>query len=114
MQNNIPILTLPQVTTAAVLAQTFSDYAGATSGNGGRGLGVYRSPSDFVGQPVPVDVVGTAQVLSGAAFAQGAQLQSDANGNAITAAGGAVRAVAAFAAATAAGQVIEVLLVSGN
>jgi hypothetical protein len=113
-QNNIPVLTLPVLSTGNILAKTFVTYAGLQCGAAGRALGVARANSDFIGQPVATDVIGTTQVLTGAAVNQGDKLQSDANGNAITQTGTNPVLAVALEAATGAGQTIEVLLVPGS
>jgi hypothetical protein len=63
-----------------------------------------------VGDEFPVDVLGTALVKAGAAVAKGAALETDSSGRAVTRSSGPLVA-RALAAATAADQLIEVLLI---
>jgi len=55
-------------------------------------------------------VMGTKKIVSGGAFADGADLKSDADGKAIAQGGAGVITATALQAATAADQVVEVLL----
>lgn len=106
----IPVLTLSLVATGALAAERFVTHAGAQAGAAARTLGVARAKADAAGEAVPVDVLGTAVVEAGAAIAVGAQLETDANGRAVTKAAGPAVAVA-LQAAGAAGEFIEVLLI---
>lgn len=83
-QNN-SILTLSVLATAIIAACRFVTSAGAHAGVAGAALGVSRSAA-AVGAYVPVDVIGTVVVESGAAVAADALVQSDSTGRAITAA----------------------------
>ena len=107
------VLNLSIPAAAAIPAETFVTATGALPTAGGNAFGVARAPSTAAGQLLPVDVLGTAIVLSGGAFAVGAALSSDINGNAIAQPGAAPNTVVARAlqAATAAGQRIEVALI---
>lgn len=108
-QQSISLLALAVMATAAVAAQRFVTPTGAQAGAGANTLGVSRTAA-AIGERFTADVIGTTVVQSGAAFAAGATLQSDANGKAITWASGA-RVAVALEAATAADQFIEVLLI---
>lgn len=109
MSQNHSIFTLTLTATAAVSAQTFVDYTGATATAGGNTAGVARTSAN-PGDLFPADILGTAVVIAGAAITAGQRLQSDANGNAIPKAAGVAVAVA-LEAASAAGQTIEVQLI---
>ncbi|ULU26599.1 capsid cement protein [Dyella terrae] len=109
MSQNHPVLTLTLQATAAVNAQTFVDYTGATSAAGGNAAGVARTNAN-PGDLFPADTLGTTVVIAGAAITAGQRLQSDANGNAIPKAAGVAVAVA-LEAASAQGQTIEVSLI---
>jgi len=63
------------------------------------------------GERIAVDVIGTVTVESGAAVTAGATLKSDASGRAITWATSGAKVGIALEAATASGQMIEVLLI---
>jgi len=63
------------------------------------------------GDKIPVDVLGTATIESGAAFSAGATLKSDSSGRAITWVTSGAKVALALEAATAAGQFVEVLLI---
>lgn len=109
MSQNHSVLTLTLLASAAIVAQTLVDYTGATATAAGKAAGVART-SGAIGDPVPVDVLGTAVVLAGAAVTKGERLQSDASGNVVPLSAGVPVAVA-LEAASAAGQTIEVFLI---
>lgn len=108
-QQSISLLTLTVALTATVAASRFVTPAGALAGADANTLGVTRS-AGVSGDKVPADVLGTAVVESGAAFALGATLKTDATGRAITWVTSGGKVAIALQAATAAGQFIEVLL----
>jgi hypothetical protein len=60
---------------------------------------------------IPVDVLGTTIVQSGAAFAAGATLKSNADGKAITWATAGAKVALALQAAGGADEFVEVLLI---
>lgn len=107
---NIAILTLSVVATGALNAGRFVTPAGAQAGADANTLGVARADA-AIGAVAAVDALGTAIVKSGAAFALGDTLKSDANGKAITWAAAGAKVAIARQAATAADQDIEVFLV---
>ena len=73
--------------------------------------GVTRTPGS-VGDPIPVDILGTTIVEAGAATTKDAALMVDATGRVVPLSGAGKSPVArAQEAATAAGDFIEVLLV---
>jgi hypothetical protein len=87
----------------------------ALTGAGERAIGVLTNAPDAAGKPASVRILGTVEVMCGAAVAAGNLLKSDANGKAINA------SVAnddffgiALEAATADGDIIEALLVTGQ
>lgn len=108
-QQQISLLTLTVGLTGTVAANTFVTPAGAPAGADAVSLGVART-AGVTGEKVPVDVIGTAVVTAGAAFAPGATLKSDAAGKAITWITAGAKVAIALQAATAAGQLVEVLL----
>jgi len=110
MSQSISLLCLSVAATAAITAETFVTAAGAPATAGGNALGVARS-SQAIGEQTPVDVLGTAIVIAGAAVAKDAALEVGTGGKAITASAGAVVA-RALEAAGADGDRIEVLLIA--
>lgn len=108
-RQNTSLLSLTLTASGAVTENRFVTPAGAqVSVAGANTLGASRS-TVASGAKFTADVLGTAQVEAGAAVAANATVQADASGRAITYASGA-RAGIALEAATAAGQIIEVLL----
>lgn len=105
--NNTSLLSLTVVAAGTIAAARFVTPAGAQAGAGANTLGAARFAA-VAGDKIPVDTLGTLQVEAGAAVAAGATIASDASGRAITWAAGAKVAIA-LEAATAAGQIIEVL-----
>ena len=107
---NIALLTLTTALTGTVTANRFVTAAGAQAGADANTLGVSRV-SGVSGDKVPVDVLGTAVVEAGAALSAGATVKADASGRAITWVTSGAKVGLALEAATAAGQMIEVLLI---
>ena len=109
---NIALLTLTVVASATVAAGRFVTTAGAHAAAGALPLGVTRSDGAS-GDPIPVDVLGTAIVEAGAAIAADAAIMVTTAGKAITHdADGDKHAVGrALEAAAGDGSFIEVLLV---
>lgn len=107
---NIALLTLSIALTGTVAANRFVTAAGAQAGADANTLGVSRV-AGVSGDIAPVDVIGTAVVEAGAAVAANATLKSDSSGRAITWASSGAKVALALEAATAAGQMIEVLLI---
>lgn len=108
MRQAVSLLTLTLTASADVVAARFVSIAGAQSTAGGLALGVSQSNAT-PGQQFPAVVFGTAIVESGGAFSKGDPLQSDAQGRAVDATTGPVVAHA-LEDATAAGEMVEVLL----
>lgn len=108
---NISILTLTIAAAGSLAASRFVTQAGAYPTAGGKAFGVTRSQADAAGDLLPVDVLGTAIVETGAAVALDADLMVDATGRVVTlTTGGKVPLGRAMEAASAAGGFIEVLL----
>lgn len=105
---NLSTLTLPIKLTGAVVANRFVTPVGAQTAADGYAIGVARSAGS-TGDVIPVDIHGTAVVEAGAAVAVGATIKADASGRAITWATSGAKIAIALEAATAAGQMIEVL-----
>jgi len=110
MKQSIPILTLTQLLTATVAANRFTTVAGIQTGADLNALGVSRV-GGIATERIPVDVLGTAIVESGAAIAAGATLKSDATGRGITWVTSGARLAVALEAAGGAGEFIEVMLI---
>lgn len=112
MNPSIATLTLTVIATVALENARAVNQAGAYPEAGGLAFGITRSDA-AIGDPTPVDVQGTATVQSGAAFAKDVPLMVGTNGKLIAHDGdGDKHAVArSMEAATAADQLVEVLLV---
>lgn len=109
-KQSIPILSLPKRATAALTAERFVSPTGGLPTAGGNTLGVTRSNA-AIGELTTVDILGTAVVVASAAIAEGAAIETLADGRAVTRTTG-VTVARALQAATAAGQSFEVLLVA--
>lgn len=108
---NTALLTLTVAAAGAIAANRFVTPAGAQAGADANTLGAARFAAAAAGDKVPVDVLGTAVVAAGAAFAAGATLKADANGKAITWAVSGAKVAVALQAAGAADELVEVLLI---
>lgn len=104
------LLTLTITAIGAIASARFVTPAGAQAGADVNTFGVSRFAA-AAGEKVSVDVLGTAVVEAGAAVAAGATVKSDASGRAIPWATSGAKVSMALEAATAAGQMIEVLLI---
>lgn len=109
-QNFTSLLALTVMAASAIAANRFVTPAGAQAGADANTLGASRSAAAS-GEKLPVDVLGTAVVEAGAAVTAGATVKSDASGRAIPWATSGAKVGVALEAASAAGQLIEVLLV---
>ena len=107
---NVSVLALTIPLTGTVAANRFVTALGAQTGADGNSIGVARS-SGVSGDKITVDLDGTAIVEAGAAITVGATIKSDASGRAIPWATSGARVAIALEAATAAGQLVEVLLI---
>ncbi|MCX7219822.1 MAG: DUF2190 family protein [Burkholderiales bacterium] len=105
-----PLLTLSVIATTALTQARAVTGTGALPAAGARCLGIART-NGAIGERIPVDVDGTAVVEAGAAIAVDAALELDATGRVITKASG-VTVGRALSAASAAGQMAEVLLIA--
>lgn len=110
MQGSISLLVLNVTASATLATARFVTGAGALAGAGAGARGVTRTPG-VSGDLVPIDVIGTALVESGAAVTANGPVKSDATGRAIDQGGTGVITGYALSAASAAGQMVEVLLV---
>lgn len=109
MSQNISILSLPVVATAALTARRFVTATGAIASAGGNALGVVRHDAS-VGEAATVDTIGTAKVEAGGAISAGAAVEVGVTGKAAASDEG-VTVARALEAAAADGDVIEVLLI---
>lgn len=105
-----PLLAVAVMATSAIAASRFVTPAAAQAGADANSIGVARFAA-ALGEKVSVDVIGTAVVEAGAAVAFGATLKSDASGRAIPWAASGAKVALSLDTATAAGQMIEVLLI---
>jgi hypothetical protein len=107
---NIAILTLTVIATAALAANRFVEQDGTYPTAGGKAYGVTRVDA-AIGDPTPIDVIGTTIVMCGAAVAKDDDLMVDATGKVVPLTGSGKRGVArAMEAGAADGALIEVLL----
>lgn len=102
------LLAIGVVATAALTADRFCTLVGAVPAGGAAGCGVAHSDA-AIGDRIAVEVAGVYQVVAGAAVAINALVETDAQGRAVTKSAGTTLG-RALEAATAAGDVIEVLL----
>lgn len=111
LKGNISTLTLTVIATAVIAANRMVTNAGAYAAAGGLPLGVSRSDG-AIGDPIPVDVQGTALVEAGAAIAADAPVMVTTSGKVITHDNdGDKHAIGrALEAATGDGDVFEILL----
>jgi len=115
MKPSISTLCLTVMATAALANNRAVTQAGAYPAAGGLAFGLTRSDA-AIGDPTPVDVQGTAIATAGAAFSKDVPLMVGTNGKLIAHDGdGDKHAVArSMEAATADGQLVEVLLVPSS
>ncbi len=107
---NISLLALNGTAAGAITTCHFVTPGFAEAGAGANTLGVCRQTA-VLGDKITVDVLGTAVVEAGAAVNAGDSLMTDATGRALTWAVSGAKVALALQAATAAGQLIEVLLI---
>ena len=107
---NISLMALAVLLVGTVGANRLVTPLGAQAGADANTLGVART-AGLAAERITVDVMGTAVIEAGAAISAGATVKSDASGRAITWATAGARMGVALEAATAAGQLIEVLLI---
>lgn len=110
-QANLSLMALTVIASATVVANRFVTTAGAHAAAGALPLGVTRSDG-VSGDPIPVDVLGTALVEAGDAIAADAPIMVTTDGKALTHDNdGDKHAVGRALAGAAAGELVEVLLV---
>ncbi len=111
-RQSYPLLSLEVIASGAIAEARFVTPAGAQAGAAVNTLGVARVAAADK-DAIPVDVIGTGIVEAGAAIAAGSLVETDASGRAVTrAAGPIVARLAPGQVATAAGQFIEVILIT--
>lgn len=109
---NISLLALTIVAAGPLAGSRFVTQAGAYPAAGAAAFGVTRTSAAAAGDLLPVDVLGTAIVETGAAVTKDAPLMVDATGCVVPLTVGSKSPVAkSMEAAGAAGAFIEVLLV---
>ncbi|MGH8758878.1 MAG: capsid cement protein [Burkholderiales bacterium] len=110
MQTNLAILTLTVIASATVSANRFVTQAGALPAAGGLPFGVTRTDG-ISGDPIPVDVLGTALVQAGGTITKDAPLMVTVEGKVIAHdLDGDKHAVARAMSDAVDGEVFEVLL----
>lgn len=103
-----PIGTTTKVAVSDTDKHVFVGYDGDICAAGAKALGVNQVSVD-AGEPMPVTYLGIMPVVAAGAIAAGAEVESDANGHAVTLSAGESNGRAMDAAA-AAGDVIRVVL----
>lgn len=109
-KQNIALLTLSFQASAALTADRFVSVTAGVPAAGANTIGVTRSDT-AAGKMAPVDVIGTAIVEASAAIAGGAEIETTADGRAVTKTTGKTVA-RALQAAAAAGDKFEILLIA--
>lgn len=107
MKTQQPILTTSVVAIAELTRRRFVGFDGNVCAAGVKALGVVEADTE-AGGVAPANVLGVLLVEAGAVIAAGAEVQSDANGLAITKAAGVANGTA-WDAAAAAGDVIRIV-----
>lgn len=109
---NYAILTLSVVAAAALEPARMVNQAGSYPAAGGLAWGATRSAGE-IGDPVPVDLMGTAIVTAGAAFGKDVPLMVGVDGKVIAhdGAAGKFSVGRSMEAAAADGDQVEILLV---
>lgn len=111
MQGSISVLVLSVVAGGALATARGLTAAGAYPAAGAGIRGVSRTSAAASGDLVPIDVVGTALMEAGGACTKDAAVMVDATGRVLDKTSTNVVVGYALNAATAAGQMVEVLLV---
>lgn len=111
---NVAILTLTVVAAGALSACRFVTHGGAYPSANDLAIGVTRTGVGGAGDLVPVDALGTSMVEAAGAIDAGALVTVDAQGRVEEAGAGDLVYGRALQAATAEGEVIEVLLITCN
>lgn len=109
---NVAILTLTVVAAGALSACRFVTNGGAYPTANDLAIGVTRTGAGGAGDLVPVDAMGTSMVEAAGAIAAGKPVTVDATGRVEEAGAGDLVYGRALQAATAEGEVIEVLLIA--
>lgn len=110
MQSATSLMALTRMAAATLAGERFCTLMGGVPAAGAAGCGVNRANA-IAGDLLTIDVIGTAVVECGAAVADGALVETDVQGRAITRATGTVLG-RALSAGAGAGSRIEVLLIA--
>lgn len=111
-QSSISLLTLSVIAAGALATARGVTAAGAYPALGAGIRGATRTSAAQAGDVVPIDVIGTALMESGGACTKDAAVMVDATGRVLDKTSTNVVVGYALNAATAAGQIVEVLLVN--
>lgn len=109
-KQSIPLLTLALVATGTIAANRFVTAVVAQAGANDNTIGVTRTAASS-GDCIPVDVLGTVIVETGAAVVKGDTLESDSSGRGVPWSTSGAKIAVALEAASASGAFIEVLLI---
>ncbi len=107
---DFPILPYTVTATGAISASRFVTPAGAQAGADANTLGIARTAAS-AGDTIAVDVLGIVTAEAGAAVSAGSTIKSDSSGRAITWATSGAKVGVALSSASAAGDMITVLLI---
>lgn len=107
MKTQQVLLTTSVVALSDLTKRRFVGFDGNVCAAGAKALGVVEVDTE-AGNLAPANAIGVILVEAGAPIAAGADVQSDANGKAITKAAGVANGIA-WDAATAAGDVIRII-----
>ena len=108
MSQSKSVLTLSLTASGAIRAARFVKANGAEADAAEAAIGVSKYAAAS-GELVAVDTYGTAIIESGGVFNNGDQVESDADGKAVAYSAGSING-RALQASTAAGQMIEILV----
>lgn len=107
MKTQQPVLTTSMVAVTDLPRYRFAGFTGGLCGAGLKALGTVEADTQ-ADNVAPINVLGICLVISGGAVAAGVQVESDAEGRAVTLAAGISNGVA-MDAATASGDVIRIV-----
>ena len=115
--NDSPVVNIKAGGSIAAPAYLAATAAGAVAGAGVHALGIFTPDNDQAvvsGDDLTVQIKDIGTWMAGGTFSAGAELASDANGKAITAASGKFILAVALKAATAAGQLVPVQIIKAG
>ncbi len=106
--SSICALSFTATLTSDVSTHRFVNVNNAQAGDGEAAIGIAAN-DEKSGRDVSIEAIGVFDMIAGAAIAKGVQVQSDANGQPITKAAGAVNGLTLTAAANP-GDIVKILI----